>query len=64
MPIYLYRCPLCYSDTEVVRGIMAPEDAPVCDDCGCKMEMAPTAPAGFLLRGKGFHRNDYPAKSH
>lgn len=61
MPLYDYHCPYCGHQKEVVKKLAALDEPVVCDTHGCtvKMERVIGAPPGFILRGVGFHQNDY-----
>ena len=68
MPVYVYQCPDCGSQKEVVRGIKEPEEPPECltgelvdDPTDCKkrkMERVIT-PASFILKGSGWAKDGY-----
>jgi predicted nucleic acid-binding Zn ribbon protein len=63
MPRWDLRCPKCSRLFEGLTFVSA-EDRDrwlthiVCDDCHVRLEVAPPAP-NFVLKGAGFHKNDY-----
>jgi putative FmdB family regulatory protein len=63
MPLHEYRCPFC---GEVMTLLVFPTDtvppALLCNSCNGEAPRVISAPAGFDLRGAGFHQNDYPKK--
>ena|SRR5437870_1775466 len=64
MPTYTYRCTKCGSTYEVIQAM---SDPPLKRCKKCKGALRRTFhPVGIVLKGSGFHRNDYrskPAKS-
>ncbi len=62
MPTYTYRCQKCGEEFERFQSM---SDEPVKRCPTCKGKVARTFhPVGIVLKGSGFHRNDYrsPAK--
>lgn len=66
MPQWDFECPECgHKATHMFRSFDAIV-VPNCDFCGfwydaeVKMERLPSAPGTFVLKGAGFHKNDYP----
>lgn len=64
MPTYTYRCTKCNSEFEAVQSM---SDPPLKRCRNCRGALRRTFhPVGIVLKGSGFHRNDYrskPAKS-
>jgi len=62
MPLFVFRCPECGQEVEELRTVTRDVPIKICD-CklgGVTMENVVTAPAGFRLKGSGFHSVDYP----
>jgi putative FmdB family regulatory protein len=59
MPRYDYKCTACGRVIELMV-LSATETSAACP-CGGVMEKQPCAP-NFVLRGPGFHVNDYPKR--
>jgi putative FmdB family regulatory protein len=64
MPTYTYRCAKCGAESEAVQSM---SDPPLrrCKVCGGALRRTYQS-VGIVLKGAGFHRNDYrtkPAKS-
>jgi putative FmdB family regulatory protein len=60
MPIYEYKCNACEHTFEELQGI---NDKPLksCPECkALKPVKLISSPGGFILKGPGFHCNDYP----
>jgi putative FmdB family regulatory protein len=58
MPTYEYRCEACGHRFEKFQSMTAlPMTA--CPECGGAVRRLIGAGAGFILKGAGFHRNDY-----
>lgn len=55
MPIYVYQCPKCYSEKELLKKI-TDTDPEVCDKCTSPMEKQLTAPGSFNLKGGGWYK--------
>jgi len=67
MPRFDFQCGHCRNVIELTfRSAAEADEAPVlCAKAYCvrvPMTRMPSAPA-FVLRGGGFHKNDYPSKS-
>lgn len=58
MPTYEYQCQNCGNHVEAFQSM---GDAPLlkCPDCGGKLQRMISGGSGFLLKGSGFHQNDY-----
>jgi putative FmdB family regulatory protein len=56
MPIYVYRCAQCGSETEVRQGFA---DAPLttCADCSGELRRV-LHPVGVIFKGSGFYSTD------
>ena len=60
MPTYTYRCTKCGSEFEVVQSM---SDPPLKRCRKCRGALRRTFhPVGIVLKGSGFHRNDYRSK--
>ena len=60
MPTYTYRCNKCGSEFEVVQSM---SDPPLKRCRNCRGALRRTFhPVGIVLKGSGFHRNDYRSK--
>ena len=59
MPTYLYECKECGNPQELTHKM---KDSPeiICKECGCKNHEKIIQPTPFILKGSGFHKNDYP----
>jgi putative FmdB family regulatory protein len=62
MPIFEFRCKDCGHEQEKLLQRVALHQTVWCDNCGGQMERVPSA-SSFVLKGAGFHANDYPKKS-
>src|SRR3989442_612436 len=61
MPTYTYRCTKCGTESEVVQSM---SDPPLKRCRTCRGALRRTFhPVGIVLKGSGFHRNDYRSKS-
>lgn len=61
MPIYIFKCPSCYDEREeAMKWAEAQEARLECPICKIPLERQVTR-AHFVLKGSGFHRNDYPS---
>ncbi|MBD3315980.1 MAG: zinc ribbon domain-containing protein [Chitinivibrionales bacterium] len=62
MPTYEYKCNSCGAMFEKFQSM---NDVPVshCVSCGRKVERLIGTGGGIILKGSGFHANDYPAAS-
>lgn len=60
MPAYDYRCTVCDTTFEVVRGIneSAAVACPACDGPAKRL----FTPVGVVFKGSGFHNTDYRPK--
>jgi putative FmdB family regulatory protein len=57
MPTYTYRCTKCGTEIEVVQSM---SDPPLKRCKKCRGALRRTYhPVGIVLKGSGFHRNDY-----
>ena len=63
MPTYTYRCQKCGEEFERFQS-MSDEPVKRCPTCKGKVQRT-FHPVGIVLKGSGFHRNDYrsPAKT-
>jgi putative FmdB family regulatory protein len=61
MPTYTYRCTKCGHEFERFQS-MADEPVKRCPECKGKV-MRTFNPVGIVLKGSGFHRNDYRSPS-
>jgi len=60
MPTYTYRCTKCGTESEVVQSM---SDPPLKRCRKCRGALRRTFhPVGIVLKGSGFHRNDYRSK--
>jgi len=60
MPTYTYRCTKCGAESEVVQSM---SDPPLKRCRKCRGALRRTFhPVGIVLKGSGFHRNDYRSK--
>ena len=65
MPIYVFQCPSCERQFEVIQSYKDP--SPVCGDCEAKklpseMQRAVAQTGGFILKGNGWYATDYKGK--
>ncbi|MGH2758501.1 MAG: FmdB family zinc ribbon protein [Actinomycetota bacterium] len=61
MPTYTYRCTKCGEEYEAVQSM---SDPPLKRCKKCRGALRRTFhPVGIVLKGSGFHRNDYRSKS-
>jgi len=62
MPIYEYKCTQCANQFEKWQNI---NDKPieVCPQCQGKVKRIIGENVGFILKGSGFYKNDYPSAS-
>jgi len=60
MPTYEYRCRQCGAAFEKFQKMT---DAPLtaCPSCGGPVDRLIGAGGGLILKGAGFHANDYPS---
>jgi putative FmdB family regulatory protein len=60
MPTYTYRCTKCGTESEVIQSM---SDPPLKRCRKCRGALRRTFhPVGIVLKGSGFHRNDYRSK--
>jgi putative FmdB family regulatory protein len=57
MPTYTYRCQKCGEEFERFQS-MSDEPVKRCPECKGKVQRV-FHPVGIVLKGSGFHRNDY-----
>ncbi len=63
MPTYQYRCTSCGNELEVVQK-MTEASLTTCPSCQKEtFERVISAEGGFVLKGSGFYKTDYAAKS-
>jgi putative FmdB family regulatory protein len=60
VPTYVYECQACGERVEHVQSIKEPAKT-TCERCGGKLERVIT-PAGFILKGGGWHKDLYTKK--
>jgi len=61
MPTYTYRCTKCGDEIEVIQSM---SDPPLKRCKKCRGALRRTFhPVGIVLKGSGFHRNDYRSPS-
>jgi len=61
MPTYTYRCQKCGEEFERFQS-MSDEPVKRCPECKGKVQRV-FHPVGIVLKGSGFHRNDYRTPS-
>jgi putative FmdB family regulatory protein len=61
MPTYTYRCTKCGHEFERFQS-MSDEPVKRCPECKSKVQRT-FNPVGIVLKGSGFHRNDYRTPS-
>ena len=61
MPTYTYRCQKCGEEFERFQS-MSDEPVKRCPTCKGKVQRT-FHPVGIVLKGSGFHRNDYRSPS-
>ncbi len=62
MPIYEYECRNCGRRFEkLVKS--GEKVCPPCPDCGSKKCRRIISPAGFVLKGSGWYKTDYPSEA-
>jgi putative FmdB family regulatory protein len=59
MPRYEYECKKCNHIFTRFRPMRDSSKTAACPCCGCESNRKITAPGGFILKGKGFYKNDY-----
>ncbi len=63
MPIYEYECEKCGGVFELIHAVSAAPPKK-CETKGCKGKPRRMVSAGgFILKGDGWHANDYPSES-
>jgi len=60
MPTYEYKCERCGNRFEVVKSMSEFERIEKCPDCHVNAIRIISGGTGFILKGEGFHDNDYP----
>ncbi len=61
MPTYEYKCTKCGDRFEIVQKITA-QPLSTCSKCSGDLRKV-LSPAGFVLKGSGWHVTDYPSDS-
>ena len=59
MPTYDYYCEKCKTTIEIIHTMSSLTEERYCD-CGNKLDRKISGGSGFILKGAGFHKNDYP----
>lgn len=60
---YLYKCDDCGAELREDRAVKDRNVLPRCLECGAEeMPRQIENGAGWILKGAGFHSNDYPRK--
>lgn len=62
MPIYEYDCAACGAAFEKLHRTSSHEK-PVCPKCASKKVKRRISPAGFVLKGSGWYKTDYPSEA-
>lgn len=62
MPIYEYECRACGRRFEVLQRV-GDAAKPPCPECRSKRTARLISPAGFILKGSGWYKTDYPSES-
>jgi len=68
VPQWDFKCEQCGHQETLTFPSFEKIEAPLCPKCDfwyddpVKMERQPCAPGVFVLKGAGFHKNDYPTK--
>ncbi len=62
MPIYEYDCAACGAAFEKLHRT-GNHDKPVCPQCSSKRVKRRISPAGFVLKGSGWYKTDYPSEA-
>jgi len=60
MPIYEYYCKGCFVKFEQFAPRSEGFEKAKCPSCGKEAPRKISRPGGFILKGSGFHVNDYP----
>lgn len=59
MPTYVYRCPTCGNEVEIVQKI-SEKAAPNCSKQACDVRMETViVPSSFILKGQGWAKDGY-----
>jgi putative FmdB family regulatory protein len=58
---YCQECGAMYPDLSFATYEASQEAE--CPKCLAPLKRLPSAPGTFILKGKGFHKNDYPASN-
>ena len=64
MPLFDFKCHTCdarWTDVQISNWHSATNTPYLCPGCHATLEKLPAAP-NFVLKGSGFHVNDYPSK--
>lgn len=59
MPTYDYYCEKCKKTVEIFHSIKDTK-IQLCKICQTPLDKKISGGAGFILKGAGFYRNDYP----
>lgn len=59
MPTYVYKCPKCNSEVELIQKITE-KISPMCtnEECNCEMESV-IGSTSFVLKGSGWAKDGY-----
>jgi len=60
MPTYEYQCERCNHIFEVVKSMSKYDRKEKCPCCRVDAKRKISTGQGFILKGDGFHDNDYP----
>lgn len=61
MPNYDYYCDECKTTIEIFHS-MKEDKKYTCGVCANRLRKIISGGVGFILKGAGFHKNDYPKK--
>ena len=59
MPSYEYECKECKHIFTCFRPMRDSNKPASCPRCGLEAKRTVSTPGGFILKGKGFYKNDY-----
>ncbi len=62
MPIYEYECAACGAAFEKLHRT-SNRDKPTCPKCSSRKVKRRISPAGFVLKGSGWYKTDYPSEA-
>jgi putative FmdB family regulatory protein len=62
MPIYEYDCTACGAAFEKLHRT-SDREKPVCPQCASRKVKRRISPAGFVLKGSGWYKTDYPSEA-